>query len=197
MSEITIRQPQVETGLDVALENPLWIWLDQYCETLFNRIGTRPLLAKPIRVFCQQWFPARDRVPASAMPDGFDLSWWEFRAAASFCRPISGCKPVGEADTPSPRVLVPLLQVWVHCPRASNGPLPRRSNLVGYVQWDARFDRILLCQTIISSSFSGRSLLSAAVQRRHFQWEFISSQKYRGLILRFSGLTADHSALLI
>src|ERR1700722_16262438 len=56
MSEITIRQPQVETGLDVALENPLWIWLDQYCETLFNRIGTRPLLAKPVRVFVSSGF---------------------------------------------------------------------------------------------------------------------------------------------
>src|SRR5882724_9458880 len=38
-------------------------------------------------------------------------------------------------------VLVPLLRVWVHCPRASNGLLPRRSYLVGYAQWDARFDR--------------------------------------------------------
>jgi hypothetical protein len=56
-------------------------------------------------------------------------------------------------------VLVPLLRVWVHCPRASNGLLPRRSNLVGYVQWDAQFDPILLCQTIMSSSFSGRSLI--------------------------------------
>src|SRR5580693_1722398 len=50
-------------------------------------------------------------------------------------------------------VQVPLLRVWVHCPGASNGLLPRRSNPVGYVQWDARFDRFLLCQTIISSSF--------------------------------------------
>ena len=56
-------------------------------------------------------------------------------------------------------VLVPLLRVWVHCPRASNGLLPRRSNLVGSVQWGARFDRFLLCQTIMSSSFSGRSLV--------------------------------------
>src|SRR5207302_10697285 len=56
-------------------------------------------------------------------------------------------------------VQVPLLRVWVHCPRASNGLLPRRSNLVGYVQWDAQFDRFLLCQTVMSSSFSGRSLI--------------------------------------
>jgi hypothetical protein len=54
-------------------------------------------------------------------------------------------------------VLMPLLRVWLHCPRASHGLLPRRSNLVGYAQWDARFDRFLLCQTIISSSFPGRS----------------------------------------
>jgi hypothetical protein len=51
------------------------------------------------------------------------------------------------------------LRVWVHCPRASNGLLPRRSYLIGYAQWDARFDLFLLCQTIISSSFTGRSLL--------------------------------------
>jgi hypothetical protein len=50
-------------------------------------------------------------------------------------------------------------RVWVHCPRASNGLLPRRSYLIGYAQWDARFDLFLLCQTIISSSFTGRSLL--------------------------------------
>src|SRR5580693_10147773 len=54
-------------------------------------------------------------------------------------------------------VLVPLARVWVHCPRASNGLLPRRSNLVGYLQWDARF---LLCQTVMFSSFSGRSFMT-------------------------------------
>jgi hypothetical protein len=31
-------------------------------------------------------------------------------------------------------VLVPSSHLWVHCPRASNGLLPRRSNLVGYAQ---------------------------------------------------------------
>jgi len=56
-------------------------------------------------------------------------------------------------------VLVPLLRMWVHCPRASNGLLPRRSNLVGHVQRDAQFDRILLSQTIMSNSFSGRRLM--------------------------------------
>src|SRR5260370_37899101 len=34
--------------------------------------------------------------------------------------------------------------MWVHCPRASSGLLPRRSDLVGYVQRDARFDQVLL-----------------------------------------------------
>src|SRR6267378_4187806 len=48
-------------------------------------------------------------------------------------------------------VLVPLLRVWVHCPRASNGLLPRRSNLVGYVRWDARSDRFLLSDNHSSS----------------------------------------------
>jgi hypothetical protein len=63
-------------------------------------------------------------------------------------------------------VLMPLLRVWVHCPRASNGLLPRRSNLVGYVQWGARFDRFLLCQTIMSSSFPGRSLIRFSISPR-------------------------------
>ena len=54
----------------------------------------------------------------------------------------------------------------VHCPRASNGLLPRRSYLVGYVQWDGRSDRSLL-STINSSSFTGRSpvLFSAEILR--------------------------------
>jgi hypothetical protein len=38
------------------------------------------------------------------------------------------------ADHRGLMVSVPLLRMWVHCPRASNGLLPRRSNLVGYVQ---------------------------------------------------------------
>jgi len=54
-------------------------------------------------------------------------------------------------------VLVSLLRVWVHCPRASNGPLPRRSNLVGYVRWDAQSDRFPPCQTIIPTAFRSQS----------------------------------------
>src|SRR2546423_5102764 len=47
--------------------------------------------------------------------------------------------------------------MWVHCPRASNGLLPRRSNLVGYVRWDARSDRFPPCQTIIPTAFRSQS----------------------------------------
>src|SRR6267143_4856130 len=54
-------------------------------------------------------------------------------------------------------VPMPLLRVWVHCPRASNGLLPRRSNLVGYVRWDARSDRFPPCQAIIPTAFRSQS----------------------------------------
>src|SRR5580704_9189725 len=56
VSQKPIVGDSVETGLDVALQNPLWIWMGQYCETLVNRIGTRPLLAKPVRVFVSSGF---------------------------------------------------------------------------------------------------------------------------------------------
>src|ERR1700730_2573268 len=45
------------------------------------------------------------------------------------------------ADTPSPRGSGATLRVWGRCPRASNGLLPRRTNLVGYVRRDARSNR--------------------------------------------------------
>ena len=54
-------------------------------------------------------------------------------------------------------VLVPSSHLWVHCPRASNGLLPRRSYLVGYAQWDARSDLSSLPDNH-SNSFSGRGL---------------------------------------
>jgi hypothetical protein len=47
--------------------------------------------------------------------------------------------------------------MWVHCPRASNGLLPRRSNLVGYVRWDAQSDQFPPCQTIIPTAFRSQS----------------------------------------
>ena len=37
-------------------------------------------------------------------------------------------------------VPVPTSRLWVHCPRASDGLLPPRLYLVGYVRWDARSD---------------------------------------------------------
>ena len=49
------------------------------------------------------------------------------------------------------------MRMWVHCPRASNGLLPRRSNLVGYVRWDAQSDRFPPCQTIIPTAFRSQS----------------------------------------
>ena len=54
---------------------------------------------------------------------------------------------------------MPLLRMWVHCPRASNALLPLRSNLVGYVRWDARSDRFPPCQTIIPAAFRSQSEL--------------------------------------
>ena len=50
-------------------------------------------------------------------------------------------------------VAMPRLRVWVHCPRASNGSLPCRSNLVGYMRWDAWSDPVPPCQTIIPAAF--------------------------------------------
>src|SRR5258708_21654962 len=49
--------------------------------------------------------------------------------------------------------------MWVHCPRASNGLLHRRSNLVGYVRWDAQSDQFPPCQTIIPTAFRSQSEL--------------------------------------
>src|SRR6266851_3649687 len=51
------------------------------------------------------------------------------------------------------------LRVWVHCPRASNGLLPPRSYLVGYLRWHAGSDSgfflfsFFLLQTIIPTAF--------------------------------------------
>ena len=56
-------------------------------------------------------------------------------------------------------VAMPLLRVWVHCPRASNGLLPRRSNLVGYVRWDARSDRFLLARQSVQPFSRSQSAL--------------------------------------
>src|ERR1700731_3013171 len=57
--------------------------------------------------------------------------------------------------------------MWVHCPRASNGLLPRRSNLVGYVRRDARSDRFPPCQTIIPTAFRSLSGLPTTRPEPH------------------------------
>src|SRR5215469_13606415 len=62
-------------------------------------------------------------------------------------------------------VRVPPLRAWVHCPRASNGLLPRRSNLVGYVRWDERSNQSSF-QTINSNSFT-RSQPSRILSHLH------------------------------
>ncbi len=79
-------------------------------------------------------------------------------------------------------VLVPTLRPWVHCPRASNGLLPRRSNLVGYAQWDARFDRFLLVKQSFSTAlqvaaFDGTNglLLSPDIHLRSYSGHNVCS----------------------
>ena len=56
-------------------------------------------------------------------------------------------------------IAMPLLRVWVHCRRASNGLLPRRSNLVGYVRWDARSDQFLLARQSFQQLFRSQFAL--------------------------------------
>ena len=55
---------------------------------------------------------------------------------------------------------MPLFRVWVHCQRASSGLLPRRSNLLGYVRWDARSDRFLLARQSVQQLFRSQFALS-------------------------------------
>src|SRR5437870_6611956 len=54
-------------------------------------------------------------------------------------------------------VSVPLLRAWVHFPRAPEQFVASPLCLVGYVRWDARSDRVPPLQTIIFSSFTGRT----------------------------------------
>src|SRR5438445_8730209 len=57
-------------------------------------------------------------------------------------------------------VSVPLLRAWVHFPRAPEQFVASPLCLVGYVRWDARSDRVPPLQTIIFSSFTGRTKVS-------------------------------------
>src|SRR5258708_4858637 len=50
------RQHAVDSGLDVALQNPLRVGASQCFEALFHRIGAGPLLTKPIGVFISSGF---------------------------------------------------------------------------------------------------------------------------------------------
>src|SRR5712692_6054849 len=50
-----------------------------------------------------------------------------------------------------------LSRAWVHCPRAPEQFVASPLCLVGYVRWDARSDRVPPLQTIIFSSFTGRT----------------------------------------
>jgi hypothetical protein len=85
-------------------------------------------------------------------------------------------------------VLVPLLRVWVHCPRASNGPLPRRSYLVGYAQWDARFDRVpLLSKQSVPAAFQ-----VAACDGTHGLIEFLLSRQSFSAAFQVALRVADH-----
>jgi len=61
------------------------------------------------------------------------------------------------ADTPWPRGFGATLANVGPLSEASNGLLPRRSNLVGYVRWDARSDRFPPCQAIIPTAFRSQS----------------------------------------
>src|SRR6267143_5674455 len=63
------------------------------------------------------------------------------------------------ADTPWPHGSDAILANVGPLSEASNGPLPRRSNLVGYVRWDAQSDRFPPCQTIIPTAFRSQSEL--------------------------------------
>ena len=57
------------------------------------------------------------------------------------------------------------MRVWVHCPRASNGLLPPRSNLVGYMRWHTRSDSwgFSLLQTIIPTAFRSQMIVPTAI----------------------------------
>jgi hypothetical protein len=61
------------------------------------------------------------------------------------------------ADTPWPHGFGATLANVGPLSEGSNGLLPRRSNLVGYVRWDARSDRFPPCQTIIPTAFRSQS----------------------------------------
>jgi hypothetical protein len=61
------------------------------------------------------------------------------------------------ADTPWPHGFGATLTNVGPLSEGLNGLLPRRSNLVGYVRWDAQSDQFPPCQTIIPTAFRSQS----------------------------------------
>src|ERR1700694_3270880 len=106
------------------------------------------------------------------------------------------------ADTPSPRGSGATLRVWVHCPRASNGLLPRRSNLVGYVRRDARSNRSSSSDNHSNSFYRSQFVTDSLVQNLPNQTTLpmgncsdrllMSQTRYRAAIenLEYSSFTA-------
>src|ERR1019366_1224754 len=98
------------------------------------------------------------------MPVGLDLSSWEFRAGASFCRLISGCRHVEEAEVDSPYASVHVLPLSSSpvCPRflrphqgfscQYSPSLVERRELCRYTSGSAAVARLAPCPTCFPSS---------------------------------------------
>jgi hypothetical protein len=90
------------------------------------------------------------------------------------------------ADTPWPRGFgAALASVDTFFPRAPEQFVASPLCLVGYVRWDARSDRVPPLQTIIFSSFTGRTPVSRLHKSYHGWIEFVRSAfSIRGLATR-------------
>jgi len=87
------------------------------------------------------------------------------------------------ADTPLPRGFgAALASVDTFFPRAPEQFVTSPLRLVGYVRWDARSDRVPPLQTIIFSSFTGRT--KGSRRSVHFETSAFSSARKRTRILR-------------
>src|SRR2546430_8458936 len=69
-------------------------------------------------------------------------------------------------------VLVPTLRPWVHCPRASNGLLPRRSNLVGYARSEEHTSELqsqsnLVCRLLLEKKKKDTKIFRCVPQLYH------------------------------
>ena len=95
------------------------------------------------------------------------------------------------ADTPLPRGFgAALASVDTFFPRAPEQFVTSPLCLVGYVRWDARSDRVPPLQTIIFSSFPGRTPVTRQIRswasRRQFMRLWL-----RDRFLRFGELVRD------